>query len=112
MKTKKQLGNTFEEVVVQLITPIDKYARRTRGSGNGNEIGDVSNKYFYIECKKRSTKHITIKQDVWYKLCASVTIGSNKTPIYCLENSEGDQFAVLDLKTFFKEFVYPKYKEN
>lgn len=49
-------NNTLEQSIVEKLLPIDPYVRKTRGSGCGVEIGDISNKYFYIECKQKLTK--------------------------------------------------------
>lgn len=108
--TKKQTGNKLENYVAGKLIPIDKYARKTRASGGSTELGDVQNRHFYVECKARSTKNITIKNDVWDKLCAEMPVGSNKIPIYALENVYNHKWIVLDMDTFFQLMykIYPK----
>ena len=80
---------------------LDPNARPTKASGASTEIGDVLNNLFYVECKFRSTKNITINRKVWYKLLAQVPEEIDKLPIYVLENFDGDRFVVMDGNDFF-----------
>lgn len=69
--------NSLEEYVVEQLKDVDSDTRKTPGSGCGASLGDVSNKYFYVECLagdaiitkhsggKRS-KRITIKEAYEY----------------------------------------------
>jgi hypothetical protein len=49
-------NNELELHVAAGLTSVDRFTRPTRGSGCGNEIGDVANKYFFVECKQKHTK--------------------------------------------------------
>lgn len=102
MKTKKQLGNKLEDYIVEKLLSIDKYARRSRASGASNDIGDVVNKFMIVECKYRSVKDITIKKEVWDKLCSEIPLGSSKFPALFLENKHNNRWVVLDCEMFFK----------
>lgn len=48
--------NTLEQYITEKLREIDSSARKTRGSGCGNEIGDVSCKYFFVECLSGDTR--------------------------------------------------------
>ena len=77
------------------------YARRTKGSGNGNENGDTYNELFATECKYRNTKNVTINIDVWNKNKADIPLNSHKIPLLALENKTGMRFIVLEADDFF-----------
>ena len=101
-KKSNRGGFKLEEFVAGILSEIleDKTIRPTRGSGNGHEIGDISNPYFYIECKQRTTKDITVKKDTWDKLCSEIPLSSKKLPLYILENKNEDKYVVLNLSDF------------
>jgi hypothetical protein len=102
---KREVGNVLEDYVVSKLLPLDKYAKRSSTSGAKGVKSDVVNKLFQVECKKRNTKDVTFKQDIWNKLASSLSIYSLKIPLYVLENNSGNRFAVLNLDDFF-EIVY------
>lgn len=95
--------NSLESWVVgQLQANLDPNARRTRGSGCGNEIGDVSNKYLYVECKMKHTHENIIVQfkEEWQHLLFRVPMSSDKIPVMFVENKHGEKFAVLKAEDF------------
>ena len=49
-------NNELELYIAEGLKAIDPNARPTRGSGCGVEVGDVSNKFFYVEAKQKHTK--------------------------------------------------------
>jgi len=96
--------NSLESWVVgQLQNGIDPLARRTRGSGCGNEISDVSNKYLYIECKMRhGNENIIMKfKEDWQHLLFRLPMKTNKIPIFVTENKYGNKFVTLKAEDFF-----------
>lgn len=95
-------GKKLEKFVATLLEDIDSKCRPTKASGASTEISDVLSKYFYIECKKRDTADITVKSKVWRKLCSEIPIGSQKVPLYILQNKENETFVVLDIKDFVR----------
>jgi hypothetical protein len=99
MNTRK-IGRELEDYIACLLEDIDPKSRPTIGSGSGKEISDILNKKFYVECKKRNTKSITIQPKVWNKLCSEVPVGSLKIPIYVLENVDSQKWIVMDIKDF------------
>lgn len=95
-------NNKLERWVTEKLKPIDKKARPTRGSGCGNEIGDNSNDYLYVECKEKHTKsNIIMERSVWYKHLNSLPIVTKKIPIYVTENKEREKFVILSAEDFF-----------
>ena len=100
--------NPLELYVADKLKKIDKYARPTKASGASTEIGDILNKFFFIECKMRNTKSVTIRRDVWYKLLSELPMKTKKIPLYALENKHKDRFMALDLDDFFR-MVYTIY---
>lgn len=99
MNTRK-VGKKLESFISGMFECVDPKSRPTVGSGSKLEIGDVVSKYFYVEAKVRNTKDITLKKKVWDKLCSEIPIGSQKIPLYILENISKDRFVVLDIKDF------------
>ena len=95
-----QKDNPLELAVAAKMRDLDPKARPTRGSGAGTELGDVLNKYFYVECKMRSTKNCTIDRRVMVKLLGQAA-KAGKLHLYCLQNATGDQYVVMDLHEFF-----------
>lgn len=89
-----------------------KYARRSNGSGNKGELGDIAGQDLaIIECKNRNTKNITINEDVWKKLVNSVPDKSKRFPMYVLGNANKRRWVVLDADFVFEELL-KGYLEN
>lgn len=95
--------NSLESWVVGQFDGFDMRARRTRGSGCGNEIGDVSNSYAYIECKMKHGKENIIVEfkEEWQKLLFKMPIHTNKIPVVIVEQKYGEKFAILKAEDFF-----------
>jgi len=96
-----EIGKQLEQYVVNKFNEVGIKAKRTKGSGNKGQAGDVQQDCFVVECKKRNTKDITIKADVWKKLKNEIPLHSTRFPLYCLENKNGERLAVMDLEDFF-----------
>ena len=110
MKTKRELGISLEEKVVQQLKEIEPNCRRTKGSGNSTELGDILSKYILCECKARNTRSITIHPQIWDKLLLELPQNSNRVPVYVLSNNDGHIWAVTSLDSFFD--LLQKAKEN
>lgn len=95
--------NSLESWVVEQLKPIDSFARRSPGSGCGNSIGDVNNKYLWVECKMHHNKENVIVQfkSEWQHLLFRVPESSEKIPIMVIENMYGKKFVTLDAEDFF-----------
>jgi Holliday junction resolvase len=96
----RQIGRKLESFVADYLKEIDSTARPTKNSGASNQIADILNLYFYIECKKRNTENITIKSKTWRKLCNEIPVGSTKIPLYINSNVHNETFVSLDIKDF------------
>jgi hypothetical protein len=107
----RAIGRKLENIVSAYLESIDKKSRPTIGSGSKTEIGDILNKNFYVECKYRNTKDVTLKQDVWDKLCSEVPLSSTKIPIYVLKNNTNQIFVVSDIKDFIN-IIEKAFKEK
>ena len=111
-KTRKELGYSLENCVADHFFTVgyDK-ARRSKGSGNRGELGDISGvQDFVVECKRRTTKNITIQEAVWKKLCNEIPLHSRRKPLYILENMNKKFWAVLEMNDFFE--LLKGYLEN
>lgn len=103
--------NSLESWVVGKLSSVGSVKRpmprRTRGSGCGNEIGDVSNDFCYVECKMKHTKENIIVdfKEEWNHLLFRIPIHSNKFPLVIVENKFGEKFAVLKAEDFFEILV-------
>lgn len=95
--------NSLESWVVGKLEVLDPYARRTRGSGCGNEIGDVSNKYLYVECKmKHGKENIIVEfENEWLHLERQLPIKTEKIQVVITENKFGKKFVTLNAEDFF-----------
>jgi hypothetical protein len=109
--TTCEKGSKLENYFLGKMQKVDKRARRTKGSGNTGQAGDVENQICVVECKWRDTKDITIKEDVFKKLLSEVRVGVHKFPVYVLENTNGKRFAVMDLDDWFENFIYEQYEK-
>ena len=109
MKTKREIGKKLEFYVADKLSEVlhDSRIRPTRASGASTELGDILCSEYLIECKKRTTLSITIKEDIWNKLCNEIPIGSKRIPLYILENKNGKRWAVLDFEDWINSI-----KEN
>ncbi len=96
--------NELEIHMAEGLKLIDKKSRPTRGSGCGNEIGDVSNRYFFVECKQKRTKENIIMdyKEEWLDLASRLPLDTKKIPIVAIENKYGDKFVVMSSEDFFK----------
>ena len=95
--------NSLEIYLAEKLKSIDKYARKTRGSGCGHEIADISNEYFYIEAKQKLTKEniiVNYKKE-WLKLLSEIPINTLKIPIMAVENKHNEKFIILTSEDFF-----------
>lgn len=102
-KSSVQYGMELEHYIAQKFIDLGfKNARRSVGSGNKNEAGDISGQDLFVaELKNRNTDSITIKEDVWNKLVAEVPLHSKRLPLYILRNKNKKTWAVLDVDDFF-----------
>jgi len=106
MKTKREIGQQLESWVLSKIKEFDPTARLSRASGASNDLGDVSSQNLYVECKKRNTETISIKESVWNHLLTQLPINTKKLSIMVLENKNNKRFVVLDADEFFR--IYQK----
>lgn len=95
--------NSLESWVVEQLKSLDNKARRTRGSGCGNEIGDISNKLLYVECKmKHGNANIIVEfENEWLHLERQLPISTEKIQIVVTENKYGKKFVTLKAEDFF-----------
>jgi len=96
-------GKKLELYIAEKLKEIgDKYARPTRASGASTEIGDVYNKYFFVECKERDKKNIVIPINVVNKLKNKIPIHTEKEWFIAYRNSEGKTFIITECDVFFR----------
>lgn len=95
-----QAKNPLELFVAEKLRKLDRFSRPTKASGAGTEIGDVLNNHFYVECKMRSTKNVTIDRKVMTKLLGQ-RARKDKWCIYALQNQFEDKYIVMDADEFF-----------
>jgi hypothetical protein len=102
MKTNREQGKLLEEYVAQCLRDVlaDDSIRPTTASGAATQLGDILCKNFLIECKQRSTKNVTIKEDVWNKLCGEIPLKSKRIPLYILENINKKRWVCLNFEDF------------
>ena len=110
---RKNPGWELEEYIAEKLREMgDSTARITKGSGNHNEIGDVSCKYFWIEVKQKHTKKnfIIDREKDWLKLANKVPIHSLKEVFIVVENKFGEKMICIKAEAFFR-ILERNYKE-
>jgi len=96
-------NNPLEIYCANHLKEVDSTARKTRGSGCGNELGDISNKFFHIECKRKMTReNFTFDRKVWLKHLNGLPIVTKKIPFMCFENKLNERYVVIEAEDFFK----------
>lgn len=96
--------NNLEEYIVEGLKPIDKYTRKTKGSGCGAEIGDVQNQFFFVESKiKHGKVNIIVDyKNEWLTLNSRIPLNSTKIPVVIVENKFGEKFVTMEAVNFFE----------
>ncbi len=102
MKNTREIGKKLEEIVADGLRKAlnDPSIKPTTNSGASTQLGDILCSKYLIECKKRNTESITIKEKVWNKLYNEIPIGSIRIPLYVLENKNNKRWACLDFNDF------------
>jgi len=104
IRSTKEYGLELENYIANKFKEVGyKNARPSKMSGAGMEKGDISgiDDLFCVEAKNRNTKDITLKMDVWRKLCSEISLHSNRLPLYVLRQEDNKTFAVMDIDDFF-----------
>src|SRR5208283_4844616 len=89
--------NSLEEFLVEKFKELDPKTHKTPGSGVGNGIGDVANKYCFVEAKQKHTHENIILQfkEEYQHLLFKMPTKTDKFPIFCIENCYGNKFVIL-----------------
>ena len=97
------LKNKLEIWLEAKFQELDPKAHRTPGSGCGNAVGDISNKFCFVEAKEKHTHENIILQfkDEYQHLLFKIPDCSEKFPIFCIENMYGNKFIILQAEDFF-----------
>ena len=111
-KSTVEFGKELEHFIAQKFIELGyPNAKRSKGSGNQGQLGDITGQdAFVVECKNRNTEDITLKQEVWDKLCAEVPLHSKRLPLYILRNKNQKTWAVMDVNDFFDILLAVKDK--
>lgn len=99
----REYGKQLENYIASKFQDLGyKNACPSNGSGQCGSAGDISGvKDFVVECKLRTTKSITIKEEVWNKLVNEIPLGSERVPLYVLENKNKKRWIVMDVEDWF-----------
>lgn len=104
--TKKQIeGRKLEEWVLAEVKKIDPKARIY----SNKKQKDIMCFFAFGECKKRNTKSITIKEEVWNHLNNNLPINTMKFCFMVHENINGIKLLTLDAEEFFR--IYKDYND-
>jgi Holliday junction resolvase len=107
----RAIGRTLEQKIVNKFLEIGVKASLSKNSGcSGYNLGDVNNEYFICEAKQRNTKDISVKDEVWKKLVASLPLHSKRKAIYVIGNKEDTVLCILSLEDMFE--IIKGYLEN
>jgi hypothetical protein len=96
--------NSLEIYMAAKFVEIDSKAHRTPGSGCGNSVGDIANRYCFVECKMKHTVENIIVQyeNEWYHLLNQMPMHTDKFPVIATENKFGERFVTMSAEDFFK----------
>jgi hypothetical protein len=96
----------LEEFIAEILTEIGPYSRRTKGSGNKGEKGDIKTSCgLKIECKLRNIKSV-YNEDWMQKIIEEVPLHSQDIPILITKNKEGKIRVHLEWSDFWE--IYKK----
>jgi len=111
-KSTVDFGKELEHYIVQKFIELGyPNAKRSKGSGNQGQLGDITGQdVMVVECKNRTTKDITLKEDVWMKLINDIPLHSRRLALYILRNKNQKTWAVMDVDDFFR--ILKGYLEN
>jgi Holliday junction resolvase len=103
-KSNCEFGKELEHFIAQKFVEIGyPNARRSNGSGNKGEAGDISGQdLFTVECKNKNTDSITVNEKVWAKLKSEIPLHSKRLPLYILRNKNKQNWAVMDVDDLFR----------
>jgi Holliday junction resolvase len=102
-KSTCDFGKELEHYVAQKFIELGyPNARRSNGSGNQGQLGDITGQdILVVEAKNRNTQDITLKEEVWAKLCAEIPLHSKRLPMYVLRNKNNKTWCVMDVSDMF-----------
>ena len=103
---KKEDWVKLEEFICSELKELDPYIRRTKGSGNCSEKGDIkfsTNLGLHIEAKCYKTKS-PFNQNWLDKCNEEIPLHSDKIGIVVTENKDGDKVVHLEWRDFFEIF--------
>lgn len=90
-------NNSLEIYIAESLKVLDPTAKPTKASGARGQQGDVANKFFIIECKKKLTKEniiIDYKKE-WLKTCKKLSITEARPVLIVTENKHRKKFVTL-----------------
>lgn len=94
----RQIGRQLEQKIVNKFLEIGVRASLSKNSGcSGYNLGDINADDWIIEAKKRNTKDVTLKADVWKKLVESVPLHSKRKAMYVLGNEEDTDMVTVEV---------------
>jgi hypothetical protein len=100
----------LEEYILENIKEVDRYAKRSPGSGNKGRTGDlVTNCGLKVECKDRSLKSAYNEEDM-LKIIEEVPLHSQDTPVLITRNKEGKIRVHLEFLDFWN--IYKRGLNN
>lgn len=111
-KNSVEYGKELEQYLANKFVEIGyPNARRSNGSGNKGEKGDLAGQDIIVgEAKHYNKPNITIREAVWKKLNNEIPLHSKRFPVYFLQNGSNTRLACLDVDDFFK--ILKEYVKN
>jgi Holliday junction resolvase len=103
-KSTCDFGKELEDYIAQKFQELGfTHAKRSKGSGNQGQLGDITGQdIMIVECKNRTSQDITLKEEVWDKLKAEIPLHSKRLPMYVLRNKNKKTWVVMDAEDIFK----------
>ena len=97
-------NNSLELYIVEKLKELNINARPTKASGAGNELLDILNTMFYVECRQNLTKEnfiIQRKKD-WLGSLQKLPVDSQKELLIVKENQYGEKIVAMEAESFFR----------
>ncbi|HUS50440.1 MAG TPA: hypothetical protein VMZ91_09765 [Candidatus Paceibacterota bacterium] len=102
MNNTHEKGKKLELYVAEMLqeifleTPPIRPTKASSGGSHNTETADINSQNVFVECKNHNKGWFEKK--VWEKLITSIPFGSQKPPMYVVENFVGNRLIMLNFE--------------
>lgn len=95
---EKYVAECLQEVLRE--SPAIRPTKASSGGEHNCEIGDIMSSQFFVECKNNEENWF--KKKVWETLLNDMPFGSEKVPLYVIEDAVEGKLVMLSFSDFCK----------